>query len=90
MQYVGAGQQPIGGKMKKRDKIKWVLDRLAMLLIVALLIGCPIYLVVSCDKSINKAEMVYEVKPLTDEEIKAFREIVRELLNNPQKTQAKH
>ncbi len=65
--------------MEIKDKIKWVLDRLVILLIVALIIGCPIYLVVSCDKSVNKNEMVYEVKPLTDKEIKAFREIVREL-----------
>ncbi|MBU2623460.1 MAG: hypothetical protein KKD92_14200 [Proteobacteria bacterium] len=60
------------------DKIKWVLDRLAMLLIVALFIGCPIYLIVSCPKSDNKTKIDYETKPLTDKEIKAFREAVRE------------
>ncbi|MBU0462455.1 MAG: hypothetical protein KKE12_02370 [Proteobacteria bacterium] len=76
--------------MKIRDKIKRVIDRLAILLIVALMIGGPLYLVASCDKSVNKAGIVYDVKPLTDKEIMTFREIVRELLNNAQKTQAKH
>jgi len=39
--------------MAIRDQIKWVLDRLAILLIVALIIGCPLYLVVSCATSVN-------------------------------------
>ena len=61
------------------DKIKWVVDRLVILLIVAFVIVGPIYLVVSWYQSDNEPEMVYEVKPLTDKEIMAFREIVREL-----------
>jgi len=64
--------------MEIRDKIKWVLDRLSMLLIVVLMISGPIYLVASCSKSDNKTKIDYETKPLTDKEIKAFREAVRE------------